>query len=184
MCSLHNDISQLKASQRQIIHNQQQIWSATRQLANKLQSTMRVMAICTEFLYRRTQLNLLRNTLTSRLQQLLSSLQSYRIALWTYRLAILDAIPSLADGLLPMSLVPRTVLLQILDDVNAHQARQSQHLSLALTLDNLAAILRDPTGQASAFYAQWPRHHARNPPHFGGTHYGCFSRGASPYAPK
>ena len=46
--------------------------------------------------------------------------------------------------LAPMSLVPRTVLLQILDDVNAHQAPTVATPLPGTDTGQLAALLRDP----------------------------------------
>ena len=124
---LNKNVDQLAANQRTLQQNQQDLWSATQDTLNGLAQGLRTMQICTEYLFTRTQLNLLRNTLSSRLQLVHSSLQAFRAALWSYQATVLDAIPGLAVGLLPMSLVSRTTLLQILDAVHSKLARSDAH---------------------------------------------------------
>ena len=139
-----NDIKQLHQNQQALQRHQRELWNATHETINGLTQALHKMNICTEFLFTRSQLNLLRTTLTSRLHIVHASLQGFRAALWAYRATLLDAIPGLALGLLPMSLVPRATLLQILDDIHLSQARSNDHLTLALSIDNLLRYYETP----------------------------------------
>ena len=139
-----HDLNTLQKTQQIIQENQQEIWNATVTSVNGLRNGLKHMMVCTEFLFTRSQLNLMRLTLTTKLQTLHASLQAFRAAVWSYRATLLDAIPGLAVGLLPMALVPRTTLLQILETIHAEQAKDREHLTLALTLDNLLRYYETP----------------------------------------
>ena len=138
------EFHRINLHQQRIKQTQEEMWNATRRTIHGLTSSLRSMLICTEFLFTRTQLNLLRNTITSRLQILLSALQSYRAALFSYRSTLLNSIPALASGLLPMALIPRSMLLSILQDIVSKQAHQQDYLALALPLDRLLRYYETP----------------------------------------
>ena len=139
-----SDLKNLHENQRLIQQNQEELWNATQATLQGLGNALQRMTICTEFLFTRTQLNLLRTTLASRLHILHASLQGFRAALWSYRATLLDSIPNMAVGLLPMSLVPRDTLLQILDALHLSQGRTDEHLTLALSLNNILRYYETP----------------------------------------
>ena len=141
------EIQNLRTAQREIEQRQMQMWNATNTILNTLTSHVQTMQICEEYLYTRSQINVLRTALTSKLHIIITALQSFRTALWSYRATILDAIPGLAKGMLPMSLVPRTVLLDILERINNGQARHQGHLTLALPLDDILRYYETPLAQ-------------------------------------
>ena len=61
-----------------------------------------------------------------------ASEESYRSALLVFRMSILNSIPVLLKGRLPMSLIPMESLLAIMDSVSLRQSTAEDHLTLAL----------------------------------------------------
>ena len=139
-----SDLVELHESQNELAHSQWEFWNATSATLDSLTNSVKTMTICTEYLFARSQLNLLRTTILARVQNMLSSIQSYRVALWAYRSTLLDAIPGLSHGYLPMSLVSRDTLIQILERTSSGQAHAGQHLSLALGLTHLLRYYETP----------------------------------------
>ena len=141
------EIENIRHTQEDFQQQQREFWNATTHTLQGITSQVKSMTVCTEFLFTRSQINLLRTTVASRIQLIQSTLQSFRVALWSYRATLLAAIPGLANGLLPMSLVSRDTLLAILKRIHASQANNNQHLTLALPLDSILRYYETPLVQ-------------------------------------
>ena len=83
-------------------------------------------------LFSNQQLNFNFDTLSSLLAMIHASVQSYRSALFAYRMNLLNAIPVLLRGHLPVSLIPMESLMVILQQVAIEQATSTDRLSLAI----------------------------------------------------
>ena len=66
-----------------------------------------------------------------------ASIKSYRVALFAFRMNILNSIPVILRGHLPMSLVPTESLLAILRSVAMQQTTAEDTLSLAIPMSDL-----------------------------------------------
>ena len=66
-----------------------------------------------------------------------AGVKSYRSALFAFRMNILNSIPVLLQGHLPMSLIPMESLLAILDSVSLRQSKAEDRLSLAIPTSDL-----------------------------------------------
>ena len=66
-----------------------------------------------------------------------ASVKSYRSALFAFRINILNSIPVLLKGQLPMSRIPMESLLAILDSVSLWQSKAEDHLTLAIPASDL-----------------------------------------------
>ena len=66
-----------------------------------------------------------------------ASVKSYRAALFAFRMNILNSIPVILRGHLPMSLVPTESLLAILRSVAIQQTTAEDRLSLAIPMSDL-----------------------------------------------
>ena len=66
-----------------------------------------------------------------------ASVKSYRSALFAFRMNVLNSIPVLLQGHLPMSLIPMESLLAILDSVSLRQSKAKDRLSLAIPTTDL-----------------------------------------------
>ena len=66
-----------------------------------------------------------------------ANVKSYRSALFAFRMNILNAVPVLLEGHLPMSLIPIGSLLAIMDSVSLRQSKAEGRLSLAMSPSDL-----------------------------------------------
>ena len=66
-----------------------------------------------------------------------ASVKSYRSALFTFRMNILNAIPVLLKGHLPMSLIPMESLPAIMDSVSLRHSKAEDLLTLAIPASDL-----------------------------------------------
>ena len=114
-----NEFRQLYKTQQAIRTEELKFWNATNETLQGLTRSVRTMNLCTEYLFTRSQINLLRSTITARVQTILSAIQAFRVALWSYKATLLDALPGMTHGLLPMSLIPK-------DHSDCHTRRDPQ----------------------------------------------------------
>ena len=80
------------------------------------------------------QLNFNFDTAASLLLTLYADIKSYRAALYSFRINIINAIPTLLDKRLPISLVPRKSLIKILDAAHDNQKNAPDCLTLAIPM--------------------------------------------------
>ena len=66
-----------------------------------------------------------------------ASVKSYRSALFSFRMNILNSIPILLKGHLPMLLIPMESLLAIMDSVSLWQSKAEDRLTLAIPVSDL-----------------------------------------------
>ena len=142
-----HEFHQLYKTQQTIRTEELKFWNATNETLQGLTRSVRTMNLCTEYLFTRSQINLLRSTITARVQTILPAIEAFRVALWSYRATLLDAIPGMIHGLLPMSLIPKATLTEILEEIHDAQAQSTDRRSLALTLDNILRYYETPLVQ-------------------------------------
>ena len=83
------------------------------------------------------QLNFNFDTAASLLLTLYADIKSYRAALYSFRINVINAIPTLLDKRLPISLVPRKSLIKILDAVHDSQKNAPDRLTLAIHMTDI-----------------------------------------------
>ena len=83
-------------------------------------------------LFSNQQVNFNFDTMAFILSLLYSDVKSYRSAIYTYRMNVLNAIPTLLQQHLPMSLVPKESLLAILQSVGDELVLSGSRLSLVI----------------------------------------------------
>ena len=122
-------------------------WSIIEEQFNVFEGNFHVLRDCTQMLFSNQQLNFNFDTAASLLSVLYADVKSYRTALYTDRMNVLNAIPTLLQQHLPMSLVPKESLLAILKSVAADQSLGGSRLPLAIPPTDLshydAKFLRD-----------------------------------------
>ena len=67
----------------------------------------------------------------------------YRVAIYSYKLTILNSVMIMVNKLIPMALLPRSDLEEILRDVNQWQSDTNERLSLAYTNNTSSNLLRN-----------------------------------------
>ena len=90
-----------------------------------------------QLLFANQQLNFKFDTVSSLLSMIHASVKRYRSALLAFRMNILNSIPVLLRGHLPMSLIPMESLLAITHIVSLRQSKAEDRLTLAIPASDL-----------------------------------------------
>ena len=123
-------------------------WAIIDEQFNVFEGNFHILRDCTQMLFSNQQLNFNFDTAASLLSMLYADVKSYRTVLYTYRMNVRNAIPTLLQQYLPISLVPKESPLAILKSVAADQSLSGSRLSLAIPPTDLlsyydAKLLRD-----------------------------------------
>ena len=134
---VENELAALYSIQNEMAETQNKNWALIQGQFDAFQHNFHILRDCTQMLFSNQQLNFNFDTLSSLLAMIHASVKSYRSALFAYRMNVLNAIPVLLRGHLPMSLIPMNSLLVILQQVATEQATASDRLSLAIPMTDL-----------------------------------------------
>ena len=104
--------------QNEMQENQNKNWKLVEEQFAIVDPNLNAIATCMEIQSTQQQLNFNFDTAASLLLTLYADIKSYRAALYSFRLNVINAIPTLLDKHLPISLVPRKSLIKILDAVH------------------------------------------------------------------
>ena len=141
-------LAEVNAIQQEMIQNQQENWKVIEDQFKVIQHNFEILRDCDQYLFSNQQLNFNFDTAASLLSLLYSDVKSYRAALYAFKTNIMNAIPTLLDKRLTMSLVPRDSLIAILNSVYDSQKDATDRLTLAIPTTELhsyydAKLLRD-----------------------------------------
>ena len=92
---------------------------------------------CNQRSYARDQMLQVQTNLVGSLSALLNEIKSYRTAAFSYKLTILNSVMTMVDKLIPMALVPKTALQEILEAVVRWQTKSNERLSLGIPTNQL-----------------------------------------------
>ena len=109
------------------------------QLANYEQNS-HILRDCDQLLFANQQINFNFDTVSSLLSMTHARVKSYRSALFALFMKILNSIPVLLKGHLPMSLIPMESLLAIMDSVSLRQSKAKNGLTLAIPARDLLSF--------------------------------------------
>ena len=116
---------------------QDQNWAIIQEQLAVYEQNFHILRDCDQLLFANQQLNFNFDTVSSLLSMIHASVKSYRSALFAFRVNILNSIPVLLKGHLPMSLFPMESLLVIMDSVSLRQSKAEDRLSLAIPASDL-----------------------------------------------
>ena len=116
--------NELAALQSEMAATQDKNWVIIQEQLAVCEQNFHVLRDCDQLLFANQLLNFNFDTVSSLLSMIHASLKSYRSALFAFRMNILNSIPVLLKGYLPMSLIPMESLLAIMDCV---EGRRSPH---------------------------------------------------------
>ena len=141
-------LSEVNNIQKEMIKNQQENWKVIEDQFTVIKNNFEILRDCDQYLFSNQQLNFNFDTAASLLSLLYSDVKSYRAALYAFKTNIMNAIPTLLDKRLTMSLVPRNSLIAILNSVYESQKDAADRLTLAIPTTDLhsyydAKLLRD-----------------------------------------
>ena len=123
---------EVEEAQQQMVETQNQNWQLIEEQFNAISMNFHILRDCTQMLFSNQQVNFNFDTMASILSLLYSDIKSYRSAIYTYRMNVLNAIQTLLQQHLPMSLVPKESLLAILQSVGDELVLSGSRLSLAI----------------------------------------------------
>ena len=134
---VENELAALHEIQKELVETQDKNWNIIQQQFDIFERNFHVLRDCNQLLFSNQQLNFNFDTLSSLLAMIHASVKSYRAALFAFRMNILNSIPVILRGHLPMSLVPTESLLVILRSVAMKQTTAEDRLSLAIPMSDL-----------------------------------------------
>ena len=117
--------------------NQNRKWKLVEEQFAIIDHNLNALATCMEIQLSQQQLNFNFDTAASLLLTLYADIKSYRAALYSFRINVINAIPTLLDKRLPISLVPRKSLIKILDSVHDSQKNAPDRLTLAIPMTDI-----------------------------------------------
>ena len=131
------ELKAIKEAQDEIIKTQNRNWELAEGQFTALRQNVHHMRNCVQYLYVREQINQHSLVLSNIFQTILANIKTYRAALYTFRINVLNSLTPLMNQLLPMSLVPRQQLHEILTMVHLQQNGLQDRLSLAVPIQDI-----------------------------------------------
>ena len=142
------ELQAIRDIQQQMQDIQNANWKIISEQMQIFKDNIREMRNCDQLLYSRQQINFNFDTVASLLSLYYSNIKAYRAALFAYHINMLNSVPALLSHYVPMSLLDRESLKQVIEVVHYNQIYATDHLSLALPFEDLlsyyeAQLLRD-----------------------------------------
>ena len=126
------ELQAIRELQQQMAEIQNDNWRVITQQMASFRDDIHVMRNCDQFLFTRQQINFNFDTIASLLSLFYSNVKSYRAALFAYRLNLLNSIPALLNQYIPMSLLDRASLDEVISVVQSLQNKALDRLTLAI----------------------------------------------------
>ena len=134
---VQNELAALNAIQSEMAATQDKNWAIVQEQLAVYEQNFHILRDCDELLFANQQLNFNFDTISSLLSMIHASVKSYRSALFAFGMNILNSIPVLLKGHLPMSLIPMESLLAIMDSVSLRQSKAEDRFTLTLPASDL-----------------------------------------------
>ena len=134
---ISNELEEIQKIQNEIMKNQNENWKIIEDQFEVIEKNFHLLRDCTQMLFSNQQLNFNFDTVASLLSILYADIKSYRSALYAYKVNLLNSIPILLSKRLPMSLVPKSSLMAILNSVYDSQKDATDRLTLAIPMQDL-----------------------------------------------
>lgn len=131
------ELANLRTTQLGIEKDARARWTNVQAQVDLLTENLRHLLACDNYMIVRTQLNANAAELLSLANAVYANLKTFRLALHNYRTLLLQSIDTLIDKRLPMALVPKTELTQILRAVAIQQIHAGDRLSLAIPTSDI-----------------------------------------------
>ena len=132
-----DELAKVYKVQNKMQENQNRNWKLVEEQFAIVDHNLNAIATCMEIQATQQQLNFNFDTAASLLLTLYADIKSYRAALYSFRINVVNAIPTLLDKRLPISLVPRKSLIKILNAVHDSQKNAPDRLSLAIPMTDI-----------------------------------------------
>ena len=134
---VNDEFAKVYKVQNEMQENQNRNWKLVEEQFAIVDHNLNAIATCMEIQATQHQLNFNFDTAASLLLTLYADIKSYRAALYSFRINVINAIPTLLDNSLPISLVPRKSLIKILDAGHDSQKNAPDRLTLAIPMTDI-----------------------------------------------
>ena len=137
MFIIADQLKDVKNCQRKIIETQKNHSEVLNKAVSLIRNNSRKLMACNQLFYARYQILQVQTNLIGSLSALLNEIKSYRTAVFSYKLTILNSVMTMVNKLIPMALLPRTALEEILEAVVIWLTKANELLSLAIPTNQL-----------------------------------------------
>ena len=120
---VENELAALNAVQSGMAATKDNNWVVIQEQLAIHAQTFHILRDCDQLLFTNQQLNFNFDTVSSLLSMIHANVKSFCSALFSYRLNILNSIPVLLEGHLPMSPMAMESLIAIMDSVSLRQPK-------------------------------------------------------------
>ena len=134
---VENELAALNAIQSEMAATQDQNWAIVQEQLAVYEQNFHILRDCDQLLFANQQPNFNFDTVSSLLSMIHASVKSYRSVLSAFHMKILNSIPVLLKGHLPMSFIPMESLVAIMDSVSLRQLKAEDRLTLAIPASDL-----------------------------------------------
>ena len=152
---LGSQMKEVRKTQNQIIETQRKHTTIINDAIKLIKENTRKLMACSQYFYARDQMLQLQTTIVSSLLAINNEIKTYRVATYSYKLNLLNSVMAMVNKVIPMSLLPRSALLGILQKVAFHQVQEADRLTHAIPTQNiltyyetkiLTNVIVDPAG--------------------------------------
>ena len=114
MYLIADQLEDVNSVQKRIIQTQKNHSMVLMQAVDIIQNNSRSLMACSQLFYARDQMLQVQASLLGSFSALLNELKMYRVAIYSYKLTILHSVMIMVNKLIPMALLPRSDLEEIL----------------------------------------------------------------------
>ena len=137
MFIIADQLKDVNNCQCKIIETQKNHSEVRNKAVSLIRNNSRKLMACNQLFYARDQMLQVQTNLIGSLSALLNEIKSYRTAVVSCKLLILNSVMTMVNKLIPMALLPRTALEEILEAVVIWQTKENERLSLAIHTNQL-----------------------------------------------
>ena len=134
MCFIADQLQDVNSVQKRNIQTQKNHSMVLMQAVDFIQNNSSLLKACSQLFYAWDQMLQVQASVLGSFSALLNELKMYRVAIYSYKLTILNSVMIMVKKLIPMALLPRSDLEEILRDVNHWQSDTNERISLAIPI--------------------------------------------------
>ena len=131
------EIHELRKASEHLMDIQSQNAKTLQKQFQVLTGSIHLMRNCDQLLYVRGETNHHLSLLNSILGSVYTNLRSYRNSVYAFKMNLFTASPAIAEGMLPLSLIPKRVLAEILQSFVIRSQFTASRLTLSIPIANI-----------------------------------------------
>ena len=138
------ELRELEEARRQMESTQKLRWETTQKQLRVLEKNMNLGRSCDQFLNTKEQAEHYFAGVMASLQTIHAEVETFRTALFSYKSNILLSLGDMMNGIMPLNLIPKNHLREILQEVVLKNANGGSRLTLAIPLHSLLTYYETP----------------------------------------